>query len=1308
MPITSHQIGGMIAGQQSMFGNFASYSQQITPGGAQGPTPTYSNPMKGSGRAMAPPPPPNADPMTSNIGTQAISAVGNIGMPALGTAAMIGGMALPGRMGRAMGAFDPFSAGLGGFAQGAGLRSGGAGIMSNMGRIASGGLGSMARAGMGGLAGGMMAAAPVMALGAAAQYGVGQMAQGAQFQNQVHGYMQNQFRQVNPASQTGFGFSREQTGKISGMIREMGHQDMMSSPQELLRVMKQGVGMGVFRAVQDAKEFKKRFKDMVSTLKEVSKTMNTTLEGAVPFLRESKKMGFWTPQDVQRSATAASQTASTTGMSVAQTQQMMAQGAAMARRIGAPGAQGAMGMVKTMNLVGGALRSGTISEGQLSEATGGLQGPDAIRAMSGTLQAATTRFASSRKARWVLAAAGGKGFKSLDTGFLGRMAMGGVGLGEISRRARKNISKQGAYNFVLNEENLRGEIVRQGPAAQLGFIRAIAGKYLNDDSSKGKLITRRLMRQYGGVGGKKADMLSKMAREAPQILEQNEARTAAGLDQVERQREEMMDRSWEGFKRKASQWWDMNLKEPMQKMGADVSRKVGGFWEKMSNKFWGKAPRQFRLSGMSGGAIRAMQSAALGDTGAMKRAFASKGEVSKALGGDPASSYIGSLNRFQGQKGVGNLLANRGMRDPTAPGVFGGVQDRLLRTGGGAGAAILAMTGFGRGGGELSNKRIESLRKLGVQEYMYKTDAARQKAVKGGDIVSGAIRGGGLYAFRGMSRKEISKTMLQSSAATGQITKETAAAIGYSSKKDAVAALQSAREGMKKGGFLRRAVQNQTEAGPEATGLALARRMVSQIRAQKVNVAPAVSRLVAAGDEKQAAFRLMAAQTESTRKGTGMDVSGDRGGATGLGAGPLGYGPEVGRKIAKGMGQAAWKLAHQVTQQQHGGWIKGASDPIQGYMRRRAGEKIKGTYQKTIMGLMNNEGPVGAKFKQAMSLLGSSKKEDQARGKKILGDLGSEEGVTDEQKKVLTSLSVEGPTSKGMRDTFKQMANLDKVKNTLGTREAMQRRANRLTISLGERTEEVVEAMNSISGKAEGDTKLGDELRESLEGKDSPGKEKDRLMRTTRAAAGADKDQVQRTLALLEGVKGAESMRGALRGGARAKLLGQQLGKGRKGRGEAAGTFSDIFSVVGEGRRVSKQDLTALQKGGKAGDKVRDRLLKGVDKDAKKWATEMVDAMKNPSANLAKIHDLSVKGGAARAIGLMGSPEKTMKGRDAASKKVMEGEVGQIQGRLGSSSGMHQELTRHTQILASIRDATEGAAKVVGNKEQTSGGKEKE
>lgn len=738
MPITSQQMSGMIGGQQAMFGNFASYSQQISPG-FQGSPPSYSNPMAGVGAGFPQAPFPMHNPATM-AGAQTLSAIGNVGLPALGTAAMLGGSMLPGPVGNFVGGLDPVTMGFRGFARGAGLRAGGQGIMANMGRIATGGVGSIARAGMAGIGGAALGALPMLAVGQAAQYGVGQMVQGAQFQNQVQGMLNQNFRFMNPASRSGYGFSREQGSQIADMVREMGHSDMMTGPQELLRVMQSGTQQGLFRAVQDVKEFKKRFTDMVGSLKEVAKTMNTTLEGAIPFFSQARQMGFWTPQDISRNAQQTRQTAAASGLSVAQTQQMMAQGAQMARSIGATGASGAVGMAQSMGLVGGGLRSGVISERALSEATGGLIGPQAVQSLSGTLQAATTRFARSRRARWMLASLGRDGFTSLDQGKMQDMMYGGMGLGEMGRSARRNIREQGAFNFVNNEKELRGELLRQGPMAQLGFMRSMIGGRIYGDDPKSKLITRRLMKRYFGVGGRQADVLTSLAREAPQIMRANEARSSEAMDQQERDREQIMNRSMEGIKRKVSNWWDKNVKEDLQKFGADMNKSIGDFYEKMGDKLWGRTATRHRLRGITGFGMEGLQKSAMGDTSIMEQTFGKRETFDKFMGG---ASDLGNL--LTGGKGMdeglaaaasGNVFSNRqaaalgfGGMDEAKSAIAAAREEIGGNTFGGAAALMAARTG-------------KSGRALGE---------AQVKAIMGGKMGSDSLR---TYLGRGKTMRE--------------------------------------------------------------------------------------------------------------------------------------------------------------------------------------------------------------------------------------------------------------------------------------------------------------------------------------------------------------------------------------------------------------------------------------------------------------------------------------------------------------------------------------------------------------------------
>ena len=171
-------------------------------------------------------------------------------------------------------------------------------------------------------------------------------------------------------------------------------------------------------------------------------------------------------------------------------------------------------MQRTMDVVGGGVRSGVISEQRMAELTGGVQGSEAIASLSGTLQAGTTRFASSRTARWLLAATANKSMTGLDEGKLGMLASGRLGIDQIRGMAEKNVQGRGA-DFVMGEEEMRGELLKKGPEAQAGFIAGIAGKRLYGDSAMDKLVTRRLIQRYFGGDARQADTMAELARKGP-------------------------------------------------------------------------------------------------------------------------------------------------------------------------------------------------------------------------------------------------------------------------------------------------------------------------------------------------------------------------------------------------------------------------------------------------------------------------------------------------------------------------------------------------------------------------------------------------------------------------------------------------------------------------------------------------------------------------------------------------------------------------------------------------------------------------
>jgi hypothetical protein len=1254
MPITSHQMSSMIGGQQAMFGNFASYSRQISPG-FQGQPPTYANPMGGAGGGFAPPPMHMQDPMAMNLGPQAISAAGNIGLPALGTAAMVGGMMLPGAAGRFVGGLDPFMGGLRGFSRGAGL-SGGGGILANMGRVASGGVGSILNAGLGGIGGAVAGFMPMYAAGKAAQFGVGQMVQGAQFQNQVQGVLDQNFRFQNNQSASGYGFNRQQGGDIAGMIRTMGHSDMMTGPQELLRVMQSGTQMGLFRAVQDVKEFKKRFTEMVGSLKEVAKTMNTTLEGAMPFFSQARQMGFWTPNDIARNAQSVRNTAATSGLSVAQTQQMMAQGSQMARSIGAAGSTGAQGMQQSLGLVGGGLRSGFLSEQALSEATGGLTGGAAVQAMAGTLQAGATRFARSRKARWVLASLGQNNFSSLDPGKLRDMMSGNMSLGEISRDARRNISQQGAFNFVNNEEQLRGELVKQGPMAELGFTRAMAGKYLYRDDPKSKLVTRRLIKRSFGYNNQQADAYAKLARNSAQIMRDNLSRGESDIDQLERGQYDMINKSWEGMKRRVSNWVDKTVKEPLQEYGSEVSRTIGDYFERVGNKLWGTASAGNRFRGITRSGVDALQRGAWGDSRAMEQTFGKSGSLEKAFGGLGSAGDLGVGGNMDFSGGGGGLFrAWTGKR-------------------GGAMNALALTTGLG---GEVTTDKMGVLLDMGAQERKFSTAEARDRAVRGGGLYAGRMEGAKMgwtsetaASYNAFEKKEADKLLLGLGAGvSGKIMDDKQArALGYQTKELADKALTSAREEISSTAFRRSVMSMGSLKGK--TGMDLAKAQIAEIEAGRLG-SDALRRTLGGSKTLGAKISFLGAASVGTRAMRGgVDLreaaeEADIGTFSGLEdlEGQIERGLEAGMT---GLGEA---LASSGRPKDFvaGGGSKGG---IMGQWREQdRGGLATDTTPETMLEV---EKKGGDEFKKAMRLLatGTGEEADANRmaAQDILTNLASDKDrFSPNEAAILMAMTDKNhPNAAGVRTFTRKLGNLYKVQEQAKFTEATTRRANRFFKSMGEEKGQVLGQLDQIKGKS--GKSMGQLIREISESTGDADAYVEKMRELTALASEAPEKQVSQAAALIENYAGGAAYATVLFGGRETPKMMKRLTNKRKP-GVAMGALRDVLGDLLGDRNITEDEMKRIQ----AGDQETIRKIsEAAPKEYQDRVGEVLTGVGKGGEELKKVLIGQATG---HGMGVLGA------GADPKDKL-------QIIGRMGSSSGIHQTIAEGNRLLQQLIEVT--------------------
>jgi hypothetical protein len=210
----------------------------------------------------------------------------------------------------------------------------------------------------------------------------------------------------------------------------------------------------------------------------------------------------------------------------------------------------------------------------------------------------------------------------------------------------------------MNEERLRGELMEMGPAAQAGFVGAILGDKLYDQSARGQYISRRLMKRYLGGTSQQADMNVKMAQESRNIILDKERMTAAHADQTQRDTEEIANRTWEGAKRQLGKWWDQTVNEPLQKLGADVSRGISEAVDRWSNQVFGRAAGRNKVRGMSRGALQGLQKGALGDTEALALQFGEQGRSGGGGGeGEFAFSLTGAARTVAGLAGVEQDIA---------------------------------------------------------------------------------------------------------------------------------------------------------------------------------------------------------------------------------------------------------------------------------------------------------------------------------------------------------------------------------------------------------------------------------------------------------------------------------------------------------------------------------------------------------------------------------------------------------------------------------------------------------------------------
>lgn len=427
------------------------------------------------------------------MGQNAFAQSIGVSPPMMGNSGAFGGMGAGNRFaGGAMSA-------LGGVATvGAGM------ALDPFGAFLGGAMGGLARGGIGAaMTGGLMAAAPMIPIAAAAQAGIGGLVRGGQQQAAISSNL-NSFQFMNPMSRTGQGFSRDDAKAIGDQVRALAHiPEMMTSVEELTRMMPRLKASGVMQGVRSAAEFSQRFKEAVSTIRDMSKVLGSTMEEAEQFFAQSRSMGFLGKGAQLKNVLNAQFTAAQTGMDMGQVMQMQSTGASMARSVGGRGAQGASAISSIAQRIEAGRQAGRISEEMLQDVSGqggalGVQG--AAERMYGLM----LNMRNTAAGRLVMAGAMKRdesGKVVLDENVIRKFNSGALGIEDLKRRA-SNLSNDDKISFVYRAQgSLGSQLAGQLDAAHM--MQGLVG-------GKGRDAAAKVLRDQLGGGEQDIDMLMAM------------------------------------------------------------------------------------------------------------------------------------------------------------------------------------------------------------------------------------------------------------------------------------------------------------------------------------------------------------------------------------------------------------------------------------------------------------------------------------------------------------------------------------------------------------------------------------------------------------------------------------------------------------------------------------------------------------------------------------------------------------------------------------------------------------------------------
>lgn len=445
--------------------------------------------------------------------------------------------------------------------------------------------------GAGGLAGGVAAGLGSAGAGMVASYGMGQMFTGAQQQQALNGAMRGSFGFKNQFG--GTGFTGSDTSQIGGTMRQMAMQQGQSGEmvgfEELGRLASNMGRMGMAQGVRDAKDFSDKFRQMISTVKEIATAMGSSLEEAQKMMVGMRGAGIFKNGDATKFAGMIKAGASAGGLATTELTSAMSIGSQVSRSMGGRGIAGAKAGLDTLTNIGVAQQMGFISEESIYNATG-LTGAEGRQALMAQQLSTAASFIKTNKGRYAMAAMAGKN-GTLDNSDVEAFMYGGQSVEDTRKRANQNLSGVGRANFIRNEGRLRGEVLGKfGGLAPAVMMRGwMQGKGIDLDSMGDREML--FFQRQTGMGRDEADNMVQMMRNLPQLMRQRNI-SAQDDDFSKRMNLRQQHTGIEGIRHKLEAA-KSQVQNNLQQVGADFYSEGANVIERYINKLTGTYVQEY-------------------------------------------------------------------------------------------------------------------------------------------------------------------------------------------------------------------------------------------------------------------------------------------------------------------------------------------------------------------------------------------------------------------------------------------------------------------------------------------------------------------------------------------------------------------------------------------------------------------------------------------------------------------------------------------------------------------------------------------